>query len=266
MDFYITYRQSQIFCRRIGNGPKFLLCFHGYGETSASFDVLESKLGHEYTVYAFDLPLHGKTRWQEGMACSPEMWLEIVQHCIPDNRKVTYLGYSMGGRVALSLFQLKPELCNRLLLVAPDGLTMNTWYWLSTQTRLGNRLFRYTANNPNWLISLMGAGKRLRLLNKSIHKIAHFYLDDDEQRSKLYERWTMMRRFKPRLDIIKDQVLSHEVKLVLLFGRFDKIILSAHGQQFIQGIEEFAQVRIINAGHQLLKEKYVPVITELMIE
>lgn len=266
MDFYITYRQSNIFCRRTGSGPKMLLCFHGYGETSSSFDVLAAHLGEEYTIYAFDLPLHGKTQWQEGMACSPAMWLEIIQHCIPENKKVTYLGFSMGGRVALSIFQLKPEVCDRLFLVAPDGLTMNTWYWLSTQTRLGNRLFRYTANNPRWLIRVMRAGKRLRLLNTAIHKVAHHYLDDEEQRSKLYERWTLMRRFKPRLDIIKDQVQAHEVKLVLLFGRHDKIILSAHGKQFIQGIEEFAQVKIIQAGHQLLKEKYVPVITEMLIE
>ena len=264
MDFYITYRQSNIFCRRSGDGPKLLFCFHGYGEDSSVFDVLESKLGQDYTIYAFDLPLHGKTRWQEGMACSPAMWLEIVERCIPDNAKVTYLGFSMGGRVALSLFQLKPEVCDKLFLVAPDGLTMNTWYWLSTQTRLGNRLFRYTANNPGWIFRFMQAGKRLRLLNKSVHKVAHRYLSDDDQRTKLYERWTLMRRFKPRLDIIKEQVQEHEVKLVLLFGRYDKIILSAHGQQFIQGIEEYAQVRIIQAGHQLLKEKYVPIITEML--
>lgn len=266
MEFYITYRQSHIFCRRSGNGPKLLFCFHGYGENADSFNILESQLGQDYTIYAFDLPLHGKTKWQKGMECTPAMWLEIMERCIPPNTKVTYLGFSMGGRVVLSLFQQKPDICDALFLVAPDGLTMNTWYWLSTQTRLGNRLFRYTAQKPGWLFQIMNAGKKLRLLNNAVHKIAHHYLDDDEQRSQLYERWTLMRRFTPRLDIIREQIKKHETKLVLLFGRYDRIILSAHGQQFIQGIEQYARVKIIQAGHQLLKEKYVPVIAEMLIE
>ena len=44
--------------------------------------------------------------------------------------KVALAGYSMGGRVCLTITELLPELIDRVLLIASDGLVFNPLYFL----------------------------------------------------------------------------------------------------------------------------------------
>jgi pimeloyl-ACP methyl ester carboxylesterase len=55
---------------------------------------------------------------------------------VRENLPAQYLlmGFSLDGRIALSVLELMPAGVSRLVLLAPDGLKINFWYWLSTQT------------------------------------------------------------------------------------------------------------------------------------
>lgn len=266
MELYITYRNSRIYCQRTGTGRNIVFCFHGYGENSNTFQQLAASLEDTHSVFTFDLPLHGKTEWNEGDTCTPAMWHDIIHQCNPDKRPVTLLGYSIGGRIALSLYQYNPDTCKKLVLIAPDGLHVNFWYWFSTQTWLGNRFFRHTVNNPRWIFGLVTFAWKIRLINKAMYKVTHYYIDDVEQRKMLYARWTVLRRFRPSLAEIKTRIVARDTIVKLLFGKYDKIILSSHGQRFAKTLEKQATLRIMEAGHQLLKEKNIPVIAQLVVE
>src|SRR6187402_794102 len=50
---------------RFGNGPKTMLCFHGYGMHGKQFEVLKEQFGNEYTFYGFDLFFHKETKLQD---------------------------------------------------------------------------------------------------------------------------------------------------------------------------------------------------------
>jgi hypothetical protein len=43
-----------------------------------------------------------------------------------------------------------PEQIEKLVLLAPDGLKVNFWYWLATQTWLGKNSFCFTMKHPGW--------------------------------------------------------------------------------------------------------------------
>jgi len=253
--YSLAYKSSVIHYYIFGRGAKALFCFHGYGEDGLSFGFLEDMLGAGYTLYALDFPFHGKTQWNEKEPFTSTDLIAVLQWIHPHNNiKFSLLAYSMGGRAALHLIQEIPLRIEKVALIAPDGLHRNIWYQITTQTSFGNKLFAYTMKNPQWFFSAADAGGRLRILNKSILKFVHYYLDDKEQRALLYKRWTFMRKLKPNLPAIKKSCVEENIKLGFLFGDFDRIILSKRAQIFRN--TKNIDIRVINAGHQLMKEKY----------
>lgn len=248
----------------MGKGPEWLVCLHGYGESGDTFTLFEPLAGKDYTLIAIDLPFHGKTDWQEGLLFTVDQLIEIINLIIPDSKPFSLLGYSMGGRVALQLIQYLPRRIKKAVLIAPDGLHRNIWQWLSTQTLLGNQLFAFTMQHPGWIFQLMKLSAGLGLFNKSILKFVHHYLDDAAQRRILYRRWTTMRQFRPDKTFLQKQLIENRIKLVLLFGEYDRVIVSKHGYNFQKQAAENVAVKVIPAGHLLLKEKYVTLVMELL--
>jgi pimeloyl-ACP methyl ester carboxylesterase len=248
---------SRIFYSCWGTGSKVLFCFHGYGESAGSFAFLEETLGRDYTLVVIDFPFHGQTQWAGELFFEPRdlvaLMEEITLRSSGSKTSWTLMGYSMGGRVALHLLQLVPERIGKLVLLAPDGLQMNPWYWLATQTRPGNRLFRYTMAHPRWLFFLLRAGNALKWVNPGIYKFTFRYIDDVKVRQDLYIRWTTMRGFRPDLAVVRNIIRSKKIPVRLLYGRYDRIIRAERGERFREGIEELCHLHILPSGHQLLQ-------------
>lgn len=263
--YFIPYRNSSIHYYRFGQGPRWLFCFHGYGEDGASFELLKPLLGDAYTVIAIDSPFHGRTDWQDGLLFDTSDLIAILNLIRPPAEPISLLGYSMGGRVALQLIESMTHEVKKVVLVAPDGLHKNKWQWLSTRTSIGKRLFAYTMRTPYLMFGLMGLAGKLGLYNKSLLKFVHYYLDDAEQRSLLYHRWTTMRKFRPHLGLLKQIIIKNKIPVRMLFGRFDRVILAKYAFHFSKEAESYIQVTEIEAGHQLLREKYAPLIAELLM-
>lgn len=259
----ITYRQSSVFYREFGTGNKKLFCFHGYGESSETFSFLEPIVGTDFTLVAFDLPFHGQTQWNEGLVFSVHDLGKLIGQFVGANEKFYLLGYSMGGRLALHLLETIPQKINQVVLIAPDGLRKNFWYYFSTQTLVGNKLFAYTMKHPAWFLTMIKFGKLIKLVNKNIFGFAYQFLDNATNRMLLYQRWTAFRKIKPNLSHLKKIICQNNVQVKMLFGKSDKIILAQAGLKFRQGNEDKIFVTEINAGHQLLRSKYAGEIARL---
>ena len=269
----LRYKNSDIAWYRFGSGPWVSVCFHGYGEDGTSFEFLDKYAGTQYSFIAIDLPFHGKTNWKEGLDFTASDLLQILEVILrgnnhkqetinpvrpdhPGGHKLTLLGFSLGGRMALSLYQSIPARIERLVLLAPDGLKVNGWYWLATQTWLGNRFFAFTMKRPSWFFFFLKVLNKLKLVNSSIFKFVNYYIGDAGMRRSLYARWTTLRKIKPRLSRIKEQVKESKTTTRLLYGQHDRIILSSVGEKFRKGIEEDCIITVIPSGHQVLHEKH----------
>src|SRR5438477_13115821 len=101
--------------------------------------------------------------------------LKNKEATLEGNDKITLMGFSLGGRMALALYEKMSPSVERLVLLAPDGLKVNFWYWLSTQTWIGNRLFLFTMNHPSWFFSFLKGLNKLKLVNVSIFKFVNYY-------------------------------------------------------------------------------------------
>lgn len=228
--------------------------------------MLEDSLGKDYTMIAIDFPFHGATEWKEGLTFESKDLLNILSAITKDESPFSLLGYSMGGRVALHLLPLIPQYIERVVLIAPDGLHENFWYWLATQTKSGNKLFLTTMKNPRYFFAMIRLFKQLHLINPGIIKIAHYYLNASLERIQLYERWTTMRKFKVDLHLVKDNIYAYNIPTRLMFGYYDRIILSERAYYFQDGMEEQVKIYELEEGHQLLRQKNAETIAALFYE
>jgi pimeloyl-ACP methyl ester carboxylesterase len=242
-------------------GSNWIFCFHGYGESGESFGLFSPFLGIDYTLIAIDIPFHGKTDWNGPLLFEPNSLIELIDLITGSNQtKLHFFAYSMGGRIALRLFELMPNRVQSMILVAPDGLHQNKWQWFTTKTKLGNSIFKYTMQYPGWLFQLINIANKLKLLNPSISKFVHYYLDDPKERADLYKIWTTTRLFRPSVKKIQSLIDKHPISMKLIFGKHDRIILTKRGVHFSKGRNEQIKVIELEAGHQLLQKKYAPTI------
>jgi len=267
-EHFVSFRSSRFHYSRWGTGRRLLFAFHGYGESAASFGFLSAALAQDFTMIAIDMPFHGETEWKEEILFAPpdllSLLVDIASELAGGNEEWTLIGYSMGGRVALQLAELAPEKIRWLVLLAPDGLRVNPWYWLSTQTRPGNGLFSYTMRHPGWFFFLLRAANYLRMVNPSVYKFTLHYIDDAEARRLLYTRWTVMSGFNPRPGPVSDIVRRRRIPVHLLYGRFDRIIPSQRGQTFQRRCAPYCQLTVLPAGHQLLHSKFMEIIVSAL--
>lgn len=264
---FLEYEDSTFSYLRGGNGKEILLCLHGFGEDAATFSFLEKHLGDRFTIYAPDLPWHGQTQWRKTLTFPTKGMMKLIEHMTGDivNKKIHLLCYSMGGRVGLSLLERIPQQIEKAVLLAPDGLKVNFWYWLATQTWLGNGLFRYTMKHPQWFAWLVDVMKRFGWINISVAKFVHAYIDNKQMRDDLYHIWTTMRKFRPQLQQVKQNIIQHQIPVHLIFGEFDRVILPVNGYKFQRGTEKLVSVDVLKSGHQLLREKHTDVIVQALL-
>jgi 2-hydroxy-6-oxonona-2,4-dienedioate hydrolase len=102
-----------------GDGPPVVLV-HGYGMSSSYMVPIAKRLAAERTVYAPDLPGHGRsdssgrTLSIPGLAESLIAWMDTV-----GIGRAAFLGNSMGCQVIAELAVRHPERIDRLILVGP---------------------------------------------------------------------------------------------------------------------------------------------------
>jgi pimeloyl-ACP methyl ester carboxylesterase len=261
----VLHKNSKISYLRFGSGPKQAFCFHGYGEEAASFYFFEKYIGDQYTFFAMDLPFHGNTEWNNDLTCTINDLRQVIEkilyendrQSIPGNSQLVLIGFSLGGRVALGLYENMSSQVDKLVLLAPDGLKLNFWYWLSTQTWAGRKLFAFTMKRPHWLFFLLKTLNKLNLVNTSIFKFVNHYIGDKQARDLLYQRWIVLRKLKPDLKRIRLLISENNTPVRLIYGKHDRIILPVRGKKFIRGIEEHCTLSVIHSGHQVLHEKHI---------
>src|SRR6201997_5042760 len=109
--------------RIAGDGPALLL-IHGIGDNSTTWDGVHAKLAQRFTVIAPDLLGHGKSdkpRADYSVAAYANGMRDLLS--VLDIERVTLVGHSLGGGVAMQFAYQFPHLVDRLILVAAGGVT-----------------------------------------------------------------------------------------------------------------------------------------------
>ena len=107
---------------RAGSGPAILL-IHGIGNNAQTWSSVIGPLAEHSTVIAPDLLGHGdsdKPRGDYSIAGYANGMRDLLS--VLDVERVTVVGHSLGGGVALQFAYQFPERCQRIVLVGSGGL------------------------------------------------------------------------------------------------------------------------------------------------
>jgi pimeloyl-ACP methyl ester carboxylesterase len=108
--------------RIAGSGPALLL-IHGVGDKSASWEPVHAKLAQRFTVVAPDLLGHGesdKPRADYSLPAFANGMRDLLAVLGVD--RVTVVGHSFGGGVAMQFAYQYPQLVERVVLVSAGGV------------------------------------------------------------------------------------------------------------------------------------------------
>lgn len=89
-----------------------LVFMHGFTHTRTSWDRVAGAFADRYDTLTVDAPGHGEAGGLRMDLPTAAEWLE------PIGGSATYVGYSMGGRLALHLALARPTIVTRLVLVS----------------------------------------------------------------------------------------------------------------------------------------------------
>jgi pimeloyl-ACP methyl ester carboxylesterase len=109
---------------RIAGSGSAVLLIHGIGDNSTTWNTVQSKLAQRFTVIAPDLLGHGqsdKPRADYSVAAYANGMRDLLG--VLDVERVTVVGHSLGGGVAMQFAYQFPQLVERLILVSAGGVT-----------------------------------------------------------------------------------------------------------------------------------------------
>ena len=252
--FHQPVGNNSFHCLQFGSGNALLVAFHGFGDDASSFKAVEPSLGKKFKIVSVDLPFHGQTNWNKDDHFSPEVAWQLVdalmlQHGVST---VSFAAFSIGGKIALKLFETRPTKVDSLWLFAPDGLKNNVWYNLAVYPAWGRKLFRFLLNRPKLLTTVIGICKRLGVIPKSFAQFLESSLQRPEARERVWNTWLGIRGFEVPYKRLQTLLRAGKTTCHIVMGKHDAVIKPYVGQRFVSDIPN-AHLHVIPKGHYLLK-------------
>lgn len=245
-----------------GTGTKALLFFHGFGQDHHVFDELTDALSQDYTCYVFDLFFHGQSTWAKGeSAIEKTEWKDLLTQFLEEHRieNFSVLGFSMGGKFALSCLELFPLRIESVFLLAPDGIKTNFWYSLATYPIAFRKLFKSMINHHERFHTVARMALRLGFIDKGILRFIESQMNTEEKRKRVYYSWVVFRHFQFNPEKLAHYINEQNISFTLIAGKYDKIITVANMKPFIDKLKQ-VRFEVIEAGHNDLIRNAIPVI------
>lgn len=261
-----SWKSSTIFYRAWGRGPKLIIAFHGYGLDGKSFYPITERLSEEYTIIAVDLPHQGRTRWREPNALNQKTLCDLIHSFLKHlnySGKITLLAYSIGGNYALGFAQRSPEMVEKLILIAADGLKFKPLFWFITRTWSGRLLFEGFVQAPQPVFWLIRWGRRLKIYPPRVLTFFYESISSKTKRTALMKRWISVSRILPKQKAVISTLNEHSIYVGLLFGLRDHVIPVENARKFASKIKS-SKLITPDQGHQLLTHHNTALLEQLL--
>ncbi|MBX2906633.1 MAG: alpha/beta hydrolase [Taibaiella sp.] len=248
---HISTGSEQLHYVRFGHGSKVLLAFHGYGQEAETFQVFEPWLAEDFTILSIDLPYHGQTEW----AGKPHLTADDLAALVQNARrefgvdKVSLMGYSIGGRVALSIMKAVPEQVDKMVLMATDGLIVNGYYFMLMRTQVGRMMFRGFLGQKDSMKAVLSL-KKAGIIKDSYFRLATQVLHFENSKRQLLHAWPCLSRLIHTPAELKRVINKYQIPVTLVMGARDTVLPPRLAYRFAKGVPTVA-VCVLERGHRI---------------
>jgi len=231
-----TLHGREIAYRRTGSGPAVLLV-HGITNDSQTWEPVIGRLARGHDVIAPDLPGHGNSARQRGdhsLGAHASMLRDLLQAV--GTERVTLVGHSLGGGIAMQFAYQFPEMVERLALVCSGGLGREVSPLIRSAALPGaEQVLPLITAQPlmdagTWVAAAFGRlgfkpGADLAEVSRGIAS-----LGDTERRAAFVRTVrSVISPFGQRVSAIDRLYLAEHLPFQLVWGDRDPIIPVAHG-------------------------------------
>lgn len=246
-----------------GHGAQLLLAFHGYGNDADLFAPLAAQVAGRFTTIAVDLPHHGQSEWPAAHPWTKEDLVAMVRAFMQERKvqQITLIGFSLGGRVCLTLAEQVPELIDRLVLVASDGLVPNAFYQFVTRNFAGKRLFHHFLDKPERYLQLIGWLQQHNWIDASRRKFVEHHAGLPAARAFLKKVWPNLYLLVPDQQQVRRNIEQHKIDTEVYMGKQDRVIPLKHAYTFAAG-HPHIRVHELDKGHRILDEATIALIAQ----
>lgn len=242
--------------RMAGSGPALVL-LHGITCTSETWEAIIPALAKHFTVIAPDLLGHGQSA-KPATEYSPGAYAAIVRDLLIglEVSRVTLVGHSFGGGIAMQFSYLFPEMIERLVLVSSGGLgrELHGLLRLATVPGAGVALRCLTSSGLYSLADrgarLLGrAGIRAPTDMREVWRGFGTFADRDTRRAFVHTMRTVVDPGGQRATAADRLYLAAHMPTLILWGARDSIIPVAHAEAAHVGIDGSRLEVFAEAGH-----------------
>ena len=259
---------------KVGQGPALLL-LHGLGCTHTTWLPVIEDLARHFTVIAPDLLGHGdsaKPRADYSVGGYANGMRDLLT--VLDIDKVTVVGHSFGGGIAMQFAYQFPERTERMILVAPGGLGPEVSRFIRAVTLPGFHQVMGVATRPG-IRHLGKAG--LRALSRSgvssardLGEVAEIYESFKDPRARAAIRHVVRAvvDLKGQIVTMVDRAyLTQAMPMLVVWGSDDAVIPVKHAEN-VARIAPGAVVEVLpNSGHFPHKDhpdRFVKIVQEFV--
>lgn len=238
-----------------GNGDHLsvAIALHGFSRPFEDMAAVQP-LADGRRILALHLAAHGNSSGHH-RPLQPAKWCDAID-ALMESEGLTFdgilIGYSLGGRIALSWWTHQPERFQKVIVIAPDGLYKNPGYRFSVETALGRAWLEWSRrgrSRERMVATVQWLGRR-GLMPRHFHDFALFHIETTEMWSMVVDCWLSLRAFwPPGRRTLKRLTSAHPGVLEAHFGERDRIVKPRNAQTLM----DVCPVHFHPCGHGLLR-------------
>jgi pimeloyl-ACP methyl ester carboxylesterase len=265
---------TRVSYHHLGEGPAILLV-HGITSSSRTWRAVMEGLAERHTVVAPDLLGHGrsgKPRGDYSLGAYASGLRDLI--AVLGIRKVTVVGHSLGGGIAMQFAYQFPERLDRLALVDSGGLGEEVSLALRAATLPGaefvlpflfSPVTRTVGRLAGRALGRLGlrASANVRGLAEGLDSLA----DAEARRAFVHTARSVIDARGQRVDARNRLYLSENVPTMLIWGDRDRIIPHHHGHHAHELMPHSRLEVFPGAGHFPFNddpERFVAVISDFI--
>ncbi|BDD03323.1 hypothetical protein AUTU_08060 [Aureibacter tunicatorum] len=247
----INFDNGKLHYESYSSGDKTLICFHGFGQTHTIFSNFEKKFPN-HRIIAIDLPYHGKSHCFSNKCLKSYKGIEAFKTLFEKEKIKDFeaLGFSIGAIPALYIFEHFQESCDKITLIAPEGIKKNFFFRLATTSKLGETIFKTVMHNPSIVTLPIKALRTVKMITNSTAKFVLQEVKDQAHRNKVFNTWICLSSLNPNLPYISKALETNVAKSMEIFlGEHDHIINPVAYEKSIRKKIPTAKINIIRGSH-----------------